>query len=253
MVLLKMKNKKLNQKPKPMAQIKPPSFWEKILKLFSKKEDVVQLVPQEPLITLSNSEKLRVDGSDANLFYDTLNKKISIRVIRQKDKDQCVFATSIPHKFMSVNASLMKNAISQLTEVKISQTHELLITKSPAAKFSDIGEDILNFIITHIREVNNWKAKKIVFSILNDYTTCYFSSTIPICRFKNLDKKLSLIKGLEINKDGSVMGIDKKEFEGIHYDFCLYRGMSFPWKELMSEIKKVFESYSEGGVEFKYG
>ena len=247
-----MKKKKLNQKPKPMAQVKPPSFWEKLLKLFSEKEDVVQSVPQEPLITLSNSEKLRVDREDANLFYDTLNKKISIRVIRQKDKDQCIFATSIPHEFEMVDAALMRNAIPQLVEVKISQTHELLITKSPAAKFSDIDEDILDFIITHVREINNWKTEKIVFFVLKDFGTYFFSSTIPICRFKNLDKKLSLIKGLQIHKDGSVFGLEKGQFEGINYNFSLCRGMSFPWGELMPEIKKVFESYSEGGVEFKY-
>jgi len=214
------------------------------------KKDADKLIIKEPLISLSDSKNLRVDENDANLFYDIENEKLSIRVIKQKNKDQCLFATSIPHRFKKVRAYLMKNAISQLVEVEISQTHELLITKSPAVKFSDIGECILEFLITHIRNADHWMGERITFNVEEVNNQLRISSTLPINEFENITEELSLIKGLSIHNDGSVMGFEKSA--SLRYDFSLWKGSAFTWDELIPEIEKVFQDYFKNGVEFKF-
>lgn len=251
-----MKKEKLIPGVSPNPKNKFIVFICSVLKMFGlsfeKKKDGVKPIVAKPIIALSNAENLRVDEDDVNLFYDTLDKKFSIRVIKQKSKDQCVFATSIPHKFKKVHASLMKNTILQLVEVEISQTHELLLTKSPAVKFSDIGEDILNFLFAHIRNLDHWMGEKIIFNIAEIIDELTFSSTLPTYEFKSITKRLSLIKGLSINNGGSVSGFDAGEENGLNYDFNLYKGAYFKWDELILEIEKVFQDYFKGGVEFRF-
>lgn len=146
----------------------------------------------------------------------------------------------------------MKNTIPQLVKVQTSQTHEFLIAKSPAVKFSDIGEDILNFLFTYIYNLNHWAGEKVVFTVKKNLTCLEFSSIVPICRFKNLNKELGLIEGLVIEEDGDPFGFRKDKTIGLHYDFMLFYGRSFLWKDLRPKIEKVFRDYFKGGVEFEY-
>lgn len=242
-----------SQQPKNKFVVFAQSIWSRIIPSFNKEVISNQLNAKQPLIILINSQNLRVDESDPNLFYDLGNEKFSIRVIKQKDKDQCVFATSVLHEFEEVDASLMKNAIPQLVKVQISNTHELLITKSPAAKFSDIGENALNFIFSHISDVDNWTKEKVVFIVTRTCNCLDFSSVVPICKFKGLNKKLSLIEGLNIRESGEPFGFENSLFSGLRYSFTLFMGgSSFLWKDLKPEIEQVFRDYFKENVEFEY-
>lgn len=241
-----------SQQPKNKFVVFAQSIWSRIIPSSKKEVADNRLNAKKPLIVLTNSQKLGVDENDANLFYDLENEKLSIRVIKQKDKDRCIFATSIPHKFEEVDASLMKNAIPQLVRVKISETHELLITKSPAVKFSDIVENILDFIINHVYNVNTWVGEEVVFIVKKFDGYLSFSSNIPLCRLKGLDKKLGLVKGLKITESGSPLGFDNSSFLGLEYTFLLFYGDAFSWSDLKPKIEEVLKDYFNGNIKFKY-
>ena len=283
MVLLQMKtsSKKIVLWFKSLTRTK---FFQDCANLFShlmeslnvsvkKKMAVITEVPLEPIVeslvpeTLVDEVKEEeatpvdpgdfvVDENESNLFHNLKNKDFSIRIIKnhsngkEKDKDQLIFATSLPHKFNSFTFGAMQNYVPQLTDVDFSKSHELLITKSAASKFEDLQNSILRFIFLRLSREYSWLYEEQTVSIEQapNENVLIFNLRVQTYNHLELGRAMFLINGIQTQLVGTHFPLCMDHSN--NYGMNLEKGVAFSWEELLPKIKEAFASHFPAGVKF---
>lgn len=201
-----------------------------------------------------NPEDFVVDRDEDNLFHNLKNKDCSIRImkscIKEKGKDNLVFATSLPHKFSGSTFKSLINCVPELTHVDFSKSHELLITKSPASKFESVQDRILKFIFLHLDGEYGWLHEEQVVLIeeVKNPEILSFNLRVQTCNHLELGYAMFEISGITAPLFGKRLPLCMDHCNT--YDFTLNKGKAFTWEELLPKIKKVFADHFTGGVKF---
>lgn len=199
------------------------------------------------------------DENDGNLFHSLKNKDFSVRVIKnhsngkERDKDQLVFATSLPHKFNAFSLKAMQSYCPQLIDLNFSKSHELLVTKSAACKFDDLQDSILRFIFVRLDREYSWLHEEqvvLIEKINNSPNYLSFNLKVQTCKHLELGVALIEINGISSPLSGSNFPLCMDHANG--YDFNLEKGKAFTWEELFPEIREVFASHFKAGVKFTF-
>lgn len=196
------------------------------------------------------------DDNDANLFFSLKDRSLSIRVIKshpggkEKNKDQFIFSTSLPHKFNPFTLKAMKNFIPQLTGVDFSKSHELLITKSAASRFDDLQNAILKFIFLRLNKEYSWLYEEQIVLIEScpNPDVISFNLRVPTSNHLELGIAIFEINGICTQLAGEPFPLCMDHEN--NYDFNLEKGKAFNWEELLPEIKEAFLAHFPAGVKF---
>ncbi|MFA6417430.1 MAG: hypothetical protein WCW61_04575 [Patescibacteria group bacterium] len=89
------------------------------------------------------------DPFDKHRFISPVNPKLAVREIECKDHDVIIYAASWPHLFISEQLIELQKAISEITKVS-NDSHQLAVTKSPAANFSDFQERLIRIMFVQL-------------------------------------------------------------------------------------------------------
>ncbi|MFA5131252.1 MAG: hypothetical protein WC467_02395 [Patescibacteria group bacterium] len=210
---------------------------------------------EEKIISVDPGDFI-VDEKESNLFYNIKNRSFSIRVLKgrsnrkERDKDQLIFATSLPHMFSAFTLKAMQNYVPQLTDLDFSKSHELLITKSAASKFDDLQDSILRFIFLRLNREYKWlfEQQTVIVELVPNRHVLTFNLKVQTIKHLDLGRALFEINGISTQMAGEPFPLcmDHKNT----YDFNLEKGKAFSWDELLPEIKEVFVSHFPAGVKF---
>ena len=214
--------------------------------------------------TLENVEKeadvnpgdFIVDEDDENLFHNVKRSDFSVRIMKsnsgakEKNKDQLVFATSLPHKFNSFTPRAMKNYVPQLIDISFSGSHEIVVTKSPASKFKEVQDLILRFLFVRFNVKYNWLYEEQVVLIESrpNSDILVFNLKVQTCDHLELGAAMMEIKGICGSSAGN--GLPLCMDHSNRYDFHLEKGRAFEWEELLPKIKNTFREHFKGEVKF---
>lgn len=212
----------------------------------TKKEEVAPVDPGDYV----------VDEKENNLFHNIKHKEFSIRILKnhpngkERDKDQLIFATSVPHKFNAFTLKALQTYAPQLTDFDFSKNHEILITKSAASNFEDLRNSILRFIFLRLNREYSWlyEEQTVLIESCPNSNVLTFNLRVQTCQHIELGKAMFEINGISAQLAGESFPLcmDHKN----NYDFNLEKGAAFTWNELLPQIKEVFAKYFTGGVKF---
>jgi hypothetical protein len=212
---------------------------------------VEEVLGKTEKMTCISSEDYLVDEKDKNLFYNRRNQALSIRILKsspklkKRDKDQLIFASSLPHKFCGSTSHILMASVPQLVSVDYSKSHELLITKSAASNFADLEDSILKFLFFYLNREHNWTIEEQPVLIMlfreNGSLDLYFK--VETFRHLELGRALCDVEGIS---NGTTM---LARING-RYEISLYKSKLFDWKNILPKIKEVIINYFPGGVKF---
>lgn len=184
-----------------------------------------------------------------NKFYSVRNRMLVIRYIKvvnhkTEDKDKLIFATSLPHYFTNKEKKKLLLLVPQLVDVSFEKSHEILITKSAAVEFWELGDTILRFIFSSLEEKYVWMVEKQVIGIGNDFQNdsylCFYLKTETFFHLRLLEL-LSEVSGTITDSSLPSRGT---------YSFTISKQKSLTWKNLLPRIKEVIKNYFPVAVEF---
>lgn len=238
------------KKKAAVAQDAEPFDSTEEIPLINSEDQIAEATEEEEAII--DPESYAVDEDDENLFHSLANNDFSIRIIKtggkERDRDQLIFAFSLPHKFDSGRKKAMLASIPQLTDIDLSKTHELFVFKSAAVKFADLQDTILQFLFFHLYLEYDWmsEAQEVLIETVPNPNRLNFNLRVETCRHIELARKLMALPGIE----GEAGGLPTcMEHQG-HYDFSLGKAKLYNWDELLPKIKEVFTDYFKEGVKF---
>lgn len=199
-------------------------------------------------------------GLDGPLYVNTRNNKIKIRTVKffgkNGDKDNLIFSSSLAFNFNSDDIAALRLVAPQVIEVGVMNSHELLITKSPAAHFLEFQDDILKHLFIHLNRKYDWMNRKFIIStkinILNHEKeeTAEYGLNIhlntPLKKHLQLGVLISDIPGIETSKNKILAIMSETGVNSIN----LEKEYSYEWSDLLPKIKEVCASYFTGGIEF---
>lgn len=208
-------------------------------------------------ITEINEEKTKTDPRDyyrdlkyKNRFINTLDEKLAIRIDKSStnNKDKKIFSSSLPTRLGSDNPNL-RAAVPEIEDFSILSDHQIEIAKSSASRWSDIQDVVLKFLFMHLYKMYEWKYKKQIVFMSKEYHNgeLQFDVRVEIKYHLTLIYQLCSIPGV-INKD---LVNYSYIFSANQHNFSLEKAEAFTWDELIPQIKKVFEDYFIGGLDFR--
>ncbi|MEI6835614.1 MAG: hypothetical protein WCK59_02160 [Candidatus Falkowbacteria bacterium] len=190
------------------------------------------------------------NGSDPSIFINWQNEKIKIRTVKvfgkTEDKDKLIFASSLPFNFNGEDRRALREAIPELVEVSVLNSHQLLLLKSPATSFYQIDDLILKHLFIYLNRKYSWMNEKIVISfqyIEDDQLNCHMKKMTS--DHVRLGILLGDIPGV-VDRFDTVTQMEAKDA----YQFNIKKESSVKWTDLLPKIQKVFRQYFTGGVEF---
>ena len=191
------------------------------------------------------------DRWEENLYQSLMNPKIQIREIRvfndrTEDKDKLVFASSLSFNFNATDKTILMALIPELTELSVRNSHELILSKSPAANFAHLKNDILTYLFTYLNRKYDWMNKKMTVSLYYIHSRQDLNCHLPVETISHvrLGVLIDNIPGLI-----SPLAADRMKRSG-GYQFDINKEASAKWDELLPKIQEVFRQYFTGGVEF---
>jgi hypothetical protein len=200
--------------------------------------------------TVINPDDYVVDEDDKNLFHNLMNNDFSIRIRKSVQyKDQLIFDLSLPHEY-EIDRESMKALIPQLMVIASTDSHSLLVSKSPAAKFSDLQDQILRFLFSYLHDSYGWETEKQLVLISSSYgsdVVVFNLRTKTNHHFKLAEKLIALPGIIKEDEEDVMLGLCQK---GV-YEFKLKKAKAFSWEELLPKIEAVFIEYFKAGVKFK--
>lgn len=238
--------------------------WKAFMSSLKSKDAVGEIKPQdtsspeieEKQIPLADPGDFIVDVEDASLFHSLRNKSISIRIIRHpvngkdRDRDQLTIVTSLPHKFNAFTLKAMQSYIPQITQVDGNKSHEVIVTKSAACKFSDIQNSILRFMFIRTNREYSWMCEEqiVLIEAFPNPEVLRFHLRVPTCSHLDLGRVMMAIYGVVRKNYGCdyPLCMDHEQ----NYSFSLEKGRAFTWDELLPEIETAFKNYFKAGVIF---
>jgi hypothetical protein len=244
-----------------MVMLKP-SFWiglaifsvfvliSSYLFFRNRHKKVIEPEPEKesPPPGLGDYEEVRYDE---NLYQSLMNSKVQIREVRlfnskKEIKDNLAFASSLPFNFTGEDKRALLKLIPELIDVSVANTHELILCKSAAANFSNFKKEILIHLFIYLNRKYAWMKQATIISfhyIENNKLNCHM-------RYMTRDHvRLGILLGDTpgvINWLHTVGQMEEKDT----CQFDIQKELGIEWDELLLKIKKVFEEYFTGGVEF---
>lgn len=189
---------------------------------------------------------------DENLFR-TNNGRHSVRVQKVKSEyDQLLFSTSLPCFKLSLKDDGVKNIylIPGISSIDPRNHYDIVIRKSPAADWKELQPRVLAFLFKLLRSIYAHQEEKQLVTLFEmGKTGLAIGLRVETCRHIALGQRLLALEGLVGdsmgNKFPSCMNYPNQ------YNFNIWKGDAFTWKELGPEIAKVFNEYFLAGVEFE--
>lgn len=227
--------------------------WDVFLRLRSKKKKTINPEIEKAPPGLGDYE-WKYDTLDLNLYQSLLNEQILIREVRvfenkKEEKDKLIFASSLPFHFDKSERVSLKIVIPGLTEVIIISSHELMVTKSPAANFNDLRKAILTHLFIYLNRKYGWMKKPSIISL--HYVE--FEPNKLNCHMKEqttdhvrLGILLGNVPGVTDWLNTTVAQMELKN----KCQFDIVKEGDVEWADLLSKIQEVFRQYFTGGVEF---
>lgn len=221
------------------------------LMVWKKKKKIEEPEPEKESLPPGLGD-YKQDRWEENLYQSLMNHKIQIREVRvfkdrTEDKDKLVFASSLSFNFNADDKATLAALIPELTEVSVRNSHELILSKSPAASFAYLKKDILTHLFTYLNRKYDWMNKKMTVSIHYVHSGENLNCHLPdkTINHVRLGVLIDNIPGIinHLNAADRMKRIDT-------YQFDINKEESTNWKELLPKIQEVFRQYFTGGVEF---
>lgn len=223
-----------------------------VFALRSKKKKMVEEEPEKESLPPGLGDYAN-DRWENNLYQSSMNPKIKIREVRcfkdrTEDKDKLIFASSLPFDFNSEDKRALIKLIPELIDASVLNSHELLLFKSPAANFNDyhLRESILSYLFSCLNSKYIWMKEKIIIPlqyIEDDMLHCHLGQVT------NDHARLGILLG-NLPGIANRLKIFEQMEEKQRYRFNIQKKEDVSWDDLLPKIKKVFEEYFTGGVEF---
>ncbi len=194
----------------------------------------------------------KVDEFEKNVFISERHSGLRIRIMsvysgRKRNPDQLIFSMSWPHSFNAAKAHAMYALMPGLAEIDFNDRHSLTITKSPAAKFSDLEDPILRALFSHLHREHGLRLEKqsIILVREPDPNVMFLNFKVETDKLILLGKMLVLLEGIVKPENGIPEGMDMPG----KYAFSIQKAEAFEWAELMPKIKRTLTSFFPEGIE----
>jgi len=217
-----------------------------------KKKKVIEPETEKTPPDLKDYDFKREPGEwNCNLYQSLVNDKILIREVRvfdskKEEKDKLIFASSLPFNFRKEDRIAFKIVVSELTDVTIINSHELMVAKSPAADFSSLKKEILTHLFIYLNRKYSWMKKPMCISL-------YYTEANELnCHLQEKTEnhnKLGILLGNTSGVTDWLNMTTQMEAKDT-YQFDIAKEDYVKWPNLLPKIQEVFRQYFTGGVEF---
>lgn len=220
-------------------------FWPKRKKVIKEASETKEIAPIDP-------GDYMVDEFEKNVFIGKRHKSLRIRIMpvysgKKKDPDQLIFSMSWPHNFNAAKAQAMYAFNPELVEIDFNNFHSLTITKSPAAKFGDLEDNILRTLFSHLHREHGLRLERqsVILFREPDSDIISFKLKVETDKLMLLGKMLTFLEGIVRPEDGIPEGMN---IPG-RYVFSIQKAETFEWAELLPKIKRTLVGFFPEGVD----
>ncbi|MFA6194426.1 MAG: hypothetical protein WC719_01600 [Patescibacteria group bacterium] len=230
----------------------------------NKKENFVQKIAEKETTPIDPGD-YKVDENEKNVFISKRYRGFVIRVSpvfsgKKRNPDQLMFYSSYRHNFDNEAKETMLAHSHQLADIDFSDGYGIAVSKSPAAKFSDLNDAILRFLFTRLHREYQAEFERQTVTIFRspdpDYLFIMLRSEVRHHIF--LGRRLTFLEGIVIPEnnisDGvvSINGVPPEMNEKGAYTFSLQKAESYNWGELIPKIEKTISAYFPEGADIIY-